>query len=127
MRSGGHLRAAVHPPDPGLVELHGGGPHRDRAGVADGLGRVDDKVHQHLPDLARVARRLGQVLAELRTDDHAGRYRHVQELDRVLDGGIHVHPLKRSGLLPGVGEHLARQLRSAARRGLYPPEALPHG
>ncbi len=89
----------------------------DRAAVRHRVARVDDQIHQHLLDLARldphVRRRARGVDAQL---DVVG-----EPLQHAVDAahdGVQIEPLRLERLPAAEGEELARQVRAALGRFL---------
>ena len=86
--------------------------HGDRAApLAEGLGAVDDEVHDDLFELSLVGLDRGQALRQPGDDPHALGQAHLEQREGVTDHQRLVRRLDDEGAAPGVGEHLPGEVR----------------
>ena len=94
------------------VQLQFVGDRRDRhrsGPVADRLARVDDEVHQHLPQLAVVAGDRREPRGQVQVELHLLRQREPEQLGGLDDEGVEVDRPEQEPALAGVREQLPRQ------------------
>ena len=103
-------------PQTGAVDVtHASGDGDGSVPVADGLGGINDQVHDDLPQLRRVAVDVGKLRGQVGGEGHVLARRKLQQRGRFVDQAVEVDRLDDKAAFAGVIEHLFAQLGGASR------------